>query len=60
MKEANNFEKAKVHIEGVAYILLAFFANFRLVLLIKVLLIKMVCSSIEMVIDFTNSVIAIL
>ena len=64
MKEANNFQKSKVQTKGVAYILLACFANFSLLLLIKVLLIKVLlikkaCSPIAVLIDFTNFVIAI-
>ena len=40
IKKVNNFQTAKVQPQGVAQFLLDFFANFRLVLLIKVLLIK--------------------
>ena len=40
MKKANNFQKPKVQPQGVAQLLLDFFANFSLPLLTKVLLIK--------------------
>ena len=40
MKKAKNFLIAKVWLQGVAQLLLDFFANFSLVLLIKVLLIQ--------------------
>ena len=40
MKKANNFQKVKVQPQDVAGLLLIFFANLSLMLLIKVLLIK--------------------
>ena len=40
MEKKNNFQIAKDQPQGVAYLLLNFFANFSLVLLIKVLLVK--------------------
>ena len=40
MKKANNFQIAKVHRQGVASLLINFFANFSMALLIKVLLKK--------------------
>ena len=43
MKKANNFQKAKVQPQGIAYVLVNFFAKFKLTLLIKVLLIKKAC-----------------
>ena len=43
MKKMNNFQIAKVQPYGVASVLLYFFANFNLALLIKVLLIKKAC-----------------
>ena len=45
MKKVNNFQVAKVEPQGDAKLLLDFFANFSLVLLIKVLLIKKACSA---------------
>ena len=44
MKKANNFQTAEVQPQSVAQLLLDFFANFSLALLIKVLLIKKVCN----------------
>ena len=44
MKNVNNFQIVKVKLQGVAYHLLDFFANFSLGLLTKVLLIKKMCT----------------
>ena len=40
MKKTNSFQKVKVQPKGAAWLLLKFFTNFGLPLLIKVLLIK--------------------
>ena len=40
MKKANSFQKVKVQPKGAAWLLLKFFTNFSLPLLIRVLLIK--------------------
>ena len=45
MNKVNNFQTAKIQPQGVAYLLLDFFANFSLLLVIKVLHIKKACNS---------------
>ena len=45
MKKVNNFQIANVQPQGVPLLLLIFFANFSLALLIKVLLIKKACTT---------------